>query len=132
MARATTPAADAVDQAASAAPPVEASPAEPVATQPPDTLIQPDPEPAAPAAETPAWGPRLGHPHTGDDWGTWVYTGPPGRTYAYIPVTVDPGDVIRHCGIPADDGCWQPTDAESTRWPDNHRPEPVADTVKEG
>lgn len=56
--------------------------------------------------------------------GRWVYTGPPGRIYTHIPVTVDPGDVIAWVELPAGDGAWEPTDDEVTRFPDNHRPEP--------
>jgi len=64
-------------------------------------------------------------------WGRWVYTGPPGRIYADIPVTPDPGDVIAWHSPPAADGCWTETDLPESRMPDNHRPEP-AEPVKEG
>ncbi len=49
----------------------------------------------------------------------WEYQGPE-RLYMHIPVTVRPGDVIKHAGPPADDGCWTPHDGPATRHPDNH------------
>lgn len=55
-----------------------------------------------------------------DEWGNWRYLGEHPLTYAAIPVTVEPGDVITHSGLPADDGRWEPTDAEVTRHRDNH------------
>lgn len=62
----------------------------------------------------------------------WVYTGPPGRIYTHVPVTVDPGDVIAWPELPAGDGAWESTDAEVTRLPDNHRPEPDDAITEEG
>jgi hypothetical protein len=67
-----------------------------------------------PAAQTASDGPR---------WGNWRYTGPPGRMYTAVPVTPEPGDIVTHCGAPAADGCWEPSDAEATRRPDNWRPD---------
>lgn len=56
-----------------------------------------------------------------DEWGNWRYVGEHVLTYAAIPVTVEPGDVITHPHLPADDGRWEPTDAEVTRHRDNHQ-----------
>ena len=56
-----------------------------------------------------------------DEWSNWRYLGEHRLTYAGIPVTVALGDVIAHPGPPADDGRWEPTDAEVTRHRDNHQ-----------
>ena len=55
------------------------------------------------------------------EWSNWRYTGEHANTYAAVPVTVAPGDIIVHFGPPADDGRWEPTDAEVTRHRDNHQ-----------
>lgn len=57
-------------------------------------------------------------------WGNWRYLGH--RTdivYTAVPVTPAPGDVVGWWGPPGHDGCWEQTDAEPTRMPDNHRPD---------
>ena len=57
-------------------------------------------------------------------WGNWRYLGH--RTdivYTAVPVTPQPGDVVGWWGPPGHDGLWEPTDAEPTRMPDNHRPD---------
>lgn len=56
-----------------------------------------------------------------DEWGNWRFIGEHVLTYAAIPVTVEHGDVITYPGLPADDGRWEPTDAEVTRHRDNHQ-----------
>lgn len=63
---------------------------------------------------------------------TWLYNGPPGRTYTNVPVTVDPGDVVAWPDPPANDGAWTPTDVPATRLPDNHRPDPDHRAALEG
>jgi len=83
----------------------------------PDAAPEPDDGPGESPAEPPA--------ASGDIdvwvWGRWRYTGPPGRVYTIVPVTPQPGDVVETWG-PLD-GCWEPTDAEPTRMPDNWRPD---------
>jgi hypothetical protein len=100
-----------------------ASPAAPSA--PADPVAQ---ESAAAPTETPADETAPEAP----EWGRWEYVGSTPMTYPAVPVTVEPGDVIAHLGAPAGDGRWQATDAEVSTHPDNHRPEPVNDTSKEG
>jgi hypothetical protein len=70
----------------------------------------------APANATPAKAPaeRLDT----DGPGAYRYDGPAERTYAEVPVTVQPGDVVQ---LPRRlDVHWSPTDASPTRLPDNH------------
>ena len=53
----------------------------------------------------------------------WRYAGDAERIYMSVPVTVRWGDVIALPTIPADDGCWEPTDEAWTRRPDNYTAE---------
>ena len=87
---------------------------DPVAAPPVTAAPAPAPAPAKPAKAAPAAArPRR-----------WRYTGPSGRIYTLSPVTVDHGDVMEYPALPCDDGCWEPADDDdTTRWPDNHRPE---------
>lgn len=80
----------------------------------------------AAAAATPEEPPISTTISTGSDtvqveWSNWRYIGEHPNTYAAIPVTATPGDIIVHFGPPADDGRWEPTDAEVTRHRDNHQ-----------
>jgi len=61
------------------------------------------------------------------EWSLWRYTGPGGRIYTHIPLTVFPGDVAYHQGVPAADGCWEPADGsdQAPKAPDNTRPDPA-------
>src|SRR5690349_3535589 len=97
MPRAERPAADAANPDVEPVPdaPTEQSPAEPVASQPGE---------ASDAATD-----------DGPQWGNWRYVGAEQLTYAAVPVTVRPGDVIVHLGPPAGDGRWKPTDDKVTR-----------------
>lgn len=54
-------------------------------------------------------------------WVNWRFLGEHQLTYPAVPVTVTTGDVIAHHEMPADDGRWEPTDAEVTRHHDNHK-----------
>ncbi len=102
MARTASAAADSTAPESPAAPVVEAA-------------ATPTPTPPVPTPETPA----------SSGWGTWRYTGPPGRVYVDIPVTVDPGDVVSWPTEPGTDGCWEPDPGPATKRPDNHRPDPM-------
>jgi hypothetical protein len=115
---------------------LKATAASAATTPPPDTTTTPEAA-AAPAGDG---APTTDAPDTaqvpetapdGPEWGNWRYTGPTGRVYTAVPVTPEPGDVVTYCGPPAEDGCWEPTDATATRRPDNWRPD-LPDPVEPG
>ena len=90
-----------------------------------------DTEPVLDAPEEVAAQPEATQPPDPNPWPHWRFVGDGPLTYAAIPVTVHRGDVIAHPEVPADDGRWEPTDADVTRLPDNHRAEP-AQSIEEG
>jgi len=82
--------------------------------------------PAVPAVDTPVAEPPPAEeqPEPAPEWGNWRYTGTGHpRTYTNVPVTPETGDVVGWWGPPGTDGCWEPTDADPTRMPDNWRPD---------
>jgi hypothetical protein len=106
------PKASAAD-AATPQPAPDAQAADPVATQPPDTSTTPPAEPATPE-------PAI--------TGRWGYVSDDPLIYTAVPVTPARGDVVAWPDVPpAADGRWKATDAEVTRWPDNH-PKTIAAT----
>lgn len=54
----------------------------------------------------------------------WLYSGPSGLIFSHVPVTPEPGDVIRWPVNPTPEWMWAPTELPVSRDPDNWRPEP--------
>lgn len=82
----------------------------------------PQAEPAA--AEEPTEQPASDSP------ARYEYVGDQERTYASVPVTVLPGDVVELAADPGD-GRWRPTDRPVTRRPDNAPPAKPAEPESE-